>query len=39
MKYKDRNRALVLLADGTQFFGKAVGVTGSSLEKFASTLE
>ena len=30
MKYKDRNRALVLLADGTQFFGKAVGVTGSS---------
>ena len=30
MKYKERKRALVLLADGTQFFGKAVGVTGSS---------
>jgi len=29
MKYTKRDRALVLLADGTQFFGKAVGVHGS----------
>lgn len=29
MKYTKRDRALVLLADGTQFFGKAVGVKGS----------
>ena len=30
MKYTERKSALVLLADGTQFFGKAVGVSGSS---------
>ena len=30
MKYTKRDPALVLLADGTQFFGKSVGISGSS---------
>ena len=30
MKYTKRNQALVLLADGAQFFGKSVGIDGSS---------
>ena len=30
MKYKHRNKALVLLADGTKFFGKSIGIEGSA---------
>ena len=30
MKYQTRKRALVLLADGTIFFGKSVGIEGTS---------
>lgn len=30
MKYKNRKKALVLLADGTQFFGKSIGIEGST---------
>ena len=30
MKYKHRNKAFVLLADGTKFFGKSIGIEGSA---------
>lgn len=30
MKYKKREKALVLLADGTVFFGKSIGIEGSA---------
>ena len=30
MKYKALKKAIVLLADGTRFFGKSVGIDGSS---------
>ena len=30
MKYKNRKKALVLLADGTQFYGKSIGIEGSA---------
>ncbi|MGB1449585.1 MAG: glutamine-hydrolyzing carbamoyl-phosphate synthase small subunit [Flavobacteriaceae bacterium] len=30
MKYKKREKALVLLADGTVFYGKSIGIQGSS---------
>ena len=30
MKYQTRKRALVLLADGTIFYGKSVGIEGTS---------
>jgi carbamoyl-phosphate synthase small subunit len=30
MKYQTRNKALVLLADGTIFYGKSVGIEGTS---------
>jgi carbamoyl-phosphate synthase small subunit len=30
MKYKHRNKAFVLLADGTRFFGKSIGIEGSA---------
>ena len=29
-KYSDRNKALILLQDGTVFFGKALGVNGTA---------
>ena len=30
MKYQKRNEAIVLLADGTTFFGKSIGIEGSA---------
>ena len=30
MTYKNRKKALLLLADGTQFFGKSIGADGTS---------
>ena len=30
MKYQKRKEAIVLLADGTTFFGKSIGIEGSS---------
>ena len=30
MKYRSRKKAFVLLADGTQFFGKSIGIEGSA---------
>ena len=30
MKYQRRNEAIVLLADGTTFFGKSIGIEGSA---------
>ena len=30
MKYKKRAEARVILADGTQFFGKSIGIEGSA---------
>ena len=30
MKYRTRKAAFVLLADGTQFFGKSIGIDGSA---------
>jgi len=30
MKYRSRNKAFVLLADGTKFFGKSIGIKGSA---------
>ncbi len=30
MEYRSKNKAFVLLADGTQFFGKAIGIEGSA---------
>ncbi len=30
MKYQQRNKALVLLADGTIFYGKSIGIEGTS---------
>ena len=30
MKYQARDKALVLLADGTLFFGKSIGISGSA---------
>ena len=30
MKYQSRKKALVLLADGTIFYGKSVGIKGTS---------
>jgi len=30
MKYQTRKKALVLLADGTIFYGKSVGIEGTS---------
>ncbi|MFY7731015.1 MAG: carbamoyl-phosphate synthase domain-containing protein, partial [Flavobacterium sp.] len=29
MKYKSRNKAILLLADGTVFYGKSVGLAGT----------
>jgi len=31
MKYQARNKAFVLLADGTLFFGKSIGISGSAI--------
>src|SRR5210317_1731766 len=30
MKYKSRKKAFVLLADGTKFYGKSIGIEGSA---------
>ena len=30
MEYRSKNKAFVLLADGTQFFGKSIGIQGSA---------
>ena len=30
MEHQERKKALILLADGTQFFGKSIGISGSS---------
>ena len=30
MEYRSKNRAFILLADGTQFFGKSIGIDGSA---------
>ncbi len=30
MEHQERKKAVVLLADGTQFFGKSIGISGSS---------
>jgi len=30
MEYRFRKKAFVLLADGTQFFGKSIGIEGSA---------
>ena len=30
MEYRSKNKAFVLLADGTQFFGKSIGILGSA---------
>jgi carbamoyl-phosphate synthase small subunit len=30
MKYRSRKKAFILLADGTQFFGKSIGIEGSA---------
>ncbi|MEK9614442.1 MAG: carbamoyl-phosphate synthase domain-containing protein, partial [Flavobacteriaceae bacterium] len=30
MKYRSRKKAFVLLADGTQFFGRSIGIEGSA---------
>ena len=30
MKYQSRKKAFVLLADGTKFYGKSIGIEGSS---------
>ena len=35
MKYTTRKKAVLLLADGTIFYGKAIGKEGTALEKFA----
>ena len=30
MKYQSRKKAFVLLADGTKFYGKSIGIEGSA---------
>ena len=30
MEYRSKKKAFVLLADGTQFFGKSIGIEGSA---------
>ena len=30
MEYRSKNKAFILLADGTQFFGKSIGIDGSA---------
>jgi carbamoyl-phosphate synthase small subunit len=39
MKYNTRPQAIVLLADGTIFYGKSVGVKGSTSANSVSTQE
>jgi hypothetical protein len=36
MKYQKRNKAIVLLEDGTIFFGKSIGIEEALLVKYVS---
>ena len=37
MKYQKRKKALVLLADGTIFYGKSIGIEGTSTGEICLT--
>ena len=39
MEYQERKAAVVLLADGTRFYGKSIGITGTSQVKYVLTQE
>ena len=36
MQYSKRKSAIIILEDGTTFFGKSIGIDGKHLERFVS---